>query len=238
VAAGDILWGTGRAYALISGDDYILFMPGEVQASCTSSKLGPGGGLVNTADPGECVRLVICVDSTKVIVAIADPVFYYEPDTCWTKRISYRCPDNSFGFFYEEADAKLILSNASYRYYNRIRLPITLQNPTPQTARTGFRKSDGSFLTLASTKDKQWDVDTDYFDDHTHTCLDAAIDHDLVYITDDQVVGCDYSDYEFHHPEGDNYTIDWQDQPGNHLGVAKASFKLKTTPYYSENNNC
>ena len=228
ITATDIIATLTDNYAVISGSDYVYYVH---DAACSSAKLEDA---TYPPEDGACVFLVIAIASSKAVVATCDQIFFYNPDTCWTKIVRYRCNDNSFGFFYEEADADL----SPAKFYNSVRLNITLQNPVPLTERTGFRKSDGAFLTLASTKEKQYDIDTDYFDDHTHTCLDAAIDHDVLYLSSDQVAGCDYSDYEFHHPEGDVYTIDWQDKPGQHLGVAKAAFKLKSTPYYSENNNC
>ncbi len=239
VSNSDIIVELYKFRALISGTDYVALCHSGASNDCVDNCLGEGCGLaVATADPGQCIHLVMLVTTTKEIVAIADPIFYYEPDLCWTKVVKYRCADNAYGFFYEEADTA---TNAAYSgddYYNVIRLPITLQNPIPATQKTGFRKSDGEFLTLSAVKEKVWSVETDYLDDHLHTCLDAAIDHDELYVYDDQIAGCDYSDYEFFHPEDDQYNIDWQDKPGQHLGVAKASFKLKSNPYYSTNNNC
>lgn len=228
LSASDIITEQGPARCVITGSDWLLFYNDPV---CEGGELN---GYLYPPDPQECVFLALTVSATKEIVCISQQRFYYEPDTCWTHIIRYRCSENSYGFFYEEADAEL----ADFAYYNQIRLPLTLMAPTPVTKKTGFRKSDGSYVTLSASKSKQWTIDAGYMDDHLHQCLDAAIDSDEVFIASDVISGCDYSDYQMYHPEDDNYTIDWQDRPGQHLGVAKASFKMLTTPYYSDNNNC
>ncbi len=230
VDAGDVVGFRTLQYAVISGTNYAAW---SVDSICNPSDVGTPPTMSSPAE-GECVSLVLAIESTREIVCQSLQKFVYKSDTCWTNLVRYRCADNSYGFFYEEADAVV----ANHLYFNSIRLPITLHSPTPATEKMGFRKSDGSYVTLAATKEKIWSVDTDWFDDHLHQCLDAAIDHDKLYIKDTVASDCDYDDYEFFHPEGDAYDIDWQEQPGQHLGIAKASFKLKTNPYYSQTSNC
>lgn len=208
-----------------------------------SSDLGGGEFLLYThddtceADPlsgskyppteGECLRLAILTLGYKEMVAIADQEFYYKSDTCFTNLVIYKCNDDSFGFLYETAGAN---------FYNSIRLPIALINPRPATEKSGFRKSDGRFLTLSANKAKQWDCEIDVLTDHQHQCLDAAIDHDVFYISENLVDDCEYTEY-YREPD-DKYDIDWNDGEGTYDGIAKAKVVLHTNPYYSTNNNC
>jgi hypothetical protein len=228
VDATDVVGFRTLQYAVISGSNYAVWT---IDPVCNPG-IYPAPTLYSLAD-GECVSLVLLVASTRTIVCKSLQSFVFKDDLCWTKVLRYHCADNSYGFYYEEANETV----ANNLYFNSIRLPITLHSPAPATEKTGFRKSDGNYVTLGATKEKVWSVDTDWMTDHMHQCLDAAIDHDIIYIVD-EVVSCEYGDYEFFHPEGDTYEIDWQEKPGQHLGIAKASFKLKTNPYFSQTSNC
>lgn len=186
-----------------------------------------------TADDGECLRLVMLDGSTGAIVCSAIQRFKFTSDTCFTNIIRYGCADNAFGFYYEEASTLL-----GSQFFNQIRVPITLQAPRPVTEKSGFRISSGRFKTLSASKAKQWDVETDYMSDYQHQCLDCAIDHDILYVSENVIEECDYSELEYYHKEDDKYEIAWNEKPGQHLGVAKAEFKLMKNPYYASNNNC
>lgn len=207
--------------ALISGSDYLAWAYDD---TCTETPLSE---VTYPPTDGECLKIALLIDATKEMVATSAQEFYYKPDPCFTNLVIYKCNENSFGFLYETADET---------FYNQIRLPIALINPKPLTEKSGFRKSDGRFLTLSATKSKEWEVEVDMLTDHVHQCLDCAIDHDILYISENTVVDCEYQEY-YRDPD-DKYDIDWTDGEGVYLGVAKAKFKLRTNPYYSTNNNC
>lgn len=209
-------------YTPLDTGDYLIIV---VDEACSTTAI--------TASDGECLRLAMLDGSLWTIICTSPQRFRFTADTCFTNLVRYACPDNAFGFYYEEATALL-----EAQFYNQIRMPITLHSPVPVTKKSGFRKSNGRYITLSATKAKQWEVETDYLSDYQHQCLDAAIDHDELYITEDAIAACDYSDHEYYREEDDKYEIEWQDQPGHHLGVAKANFKLMTNPYYATNNNC
>lgn len=184
------------------------------------------------ATDGQCLHIVAWDQADNKVVCCSDQIFKYNSQTCFTEVVKYKCADDSYNFPYEAA----LIADANF--FNRIRLNIDLTSPSPVTKKKGFKLSDGSFRTLSANKEKEWDVETDWLDDHTHQCLDAAIDHDTVYFIQDPPDACTFTDYQIFHPEDDKYDIDWQDGPGQHLGVAKAKFKIKTNPYYSQNSNC
>ncbi len=182
---------------------------------------------------GECLYLVMYKLSTGEVVCTLPQKFNYKTDLCFTEVVKYRCADDAYGFPYSDLDTMFGAS-----YYNVIRLNLDITSPKPLTKKKGFRKSDGAYLTLAATKEKQWDVMTDWYTDHIHQCLDVAIDHDTVYIFQDAPAACSFTASEMYHPEDDKYDIDWQEKPGQHLGIAQAKFKMNTDPYYSQNSNC
>lgn len=224
VDVGDRVFQLSHQYTPLDdiNQDYLVVIADE---ACTTTGI--------TATEGECLRLVMMDGSTGGIICTALQRFRFTSDTCFTNLVRYACADNTFGFYYEEASTLL-----GAQFYNQIRLPITLHSPLPITEKSGFRDSSGRFRTLSATKAKQWEVETDYLSNYQHQCLDCAIDHDELYITEDAIAGCDYSDAEYYRKEDDKYDIEWQDQPGHHLGVAKGKFKLMTNPYYAANNNC
>lgn len=228
VAETDIINGLNLDYAVIEGSDYVVF---SVDETCSPSPLNEG--TEHEPEEDECVTLVLVINESKLIICKCLQKFYFTSDLCWTQVIRYNCTDNSYGFFYEEANTEL-----DSQFFNQIRLPITLHSPKPITQKTGFVLSDGEYLTLAAKKEKLWSVQTDHFTDHLHQCLDAAIDHDRLFIFEDLISECAYDDNEFFHPEDDKYEVEWQEKPGQHLGVAQGTFKLKPSPYYSQNSNC
>lgn len=222
VSAGNIVaelstFGSG----LISGSDYLIWT---YDNTCTGTPLSSSA---YPPEDGECLRLAIMTMGNKVVLAMASQPFYYKEDTCFTNLVIYKCNENSFGFLYEIAGAD---------FFNQMRIPLTLINPKPLTEKSGFRKSDGRFITLSATKAKEWEVEIDMLSDPLHQALDCAIDHDILYISETVVADCEYQEY--YHDAGDKYDIDWKDGEGSYDGVAKARCKLKTNPYYSNNNNC
>lgn len=225
--ATDVVHQLDYQYALVDTGDYAVVVLDE---SCTAGDLAD---TVYGAENYECIRLVLAIRSTRVIVCVSTQQFQYIPDTCWTQVIRYGCRDNSYGFLFKEVNTAI-----SAVFYNQIRMPITLMAPRPVTEKDGFEESTGRFKTLQAKKSKEWDVDVDYLNEHQHMCLDAAIDHDELFIFENVIADCAYTSYQYHHDDRDKYDIDWQDKPGQHLGVAKAKFKLMTNPYYSTNNNC
>lgn len=214
---------------LISGTDFLLYLS---SADCVNCPMAFGSCGETEISPNDCITLAI-IDGANLVISAAIPKFYYVDDLCFTETVRYGCADNSYGFLYEEASAAI-----GAQYYNQIRINIDKTSPSPITKKTGFELSDGSFRTLAASKQKEWQIETDYYTDHIHQCLDAAIDHDFLYIYQEFLADCDYTDFEYFHDQEDKYDIDWQEKPGQHLGVAKAKFKLKTNPYYSQNSNC
>lgn len=227
ITATDIVFTYSFQYASLGGGDYAVVLLDE---SCTAGDLA---ATTYGATENECLTLVVSRTGAGTVLCKSLQRFRYVSDTCFTNVIRYGCADNAFGFYYEEVNTTIGTS-----YYNQIRIPITLHSPRPVTEKSGFRKSDGRFMTLSATKSKEWEVETDYLSDYLHQCIDAAIDHDTVYIFEAIVSGCDYTGSEYYRDEADKYDIQWDEQPGRHLGVAKAKTKLRTNPYYSNNNNC
>lgn len=189
------------------------------------------GDLGFTLKDGDCISLAILKDTN--IQYICSQEFYYTSDLCFTEVIRYKCNDNAYGFLYADLDTFLGAS-----HYNQARLPITLHSPQPITQKTGFKLSDGSFKTLAATKEEIIEVLVDYMDRDLHRALDCAIDHDFLYIFREPAEECVYTNSQFFHPEDDKYEVAWDDKPGNYRGIAQAKFKLKPTPFYSQNSNC
>ena len=228
-ALTDIIHTLEFQYAQVETGDYAVAILNE---SCTS------GDLKDTtygAAIGECIQLVIARSGTGEILCSAHSKFHYVPatDLCYSQVIRYACADNAYGFFYEEVNT--IIAGT---FYNQIRLPLDIHSPKPITKKKGFTTSAGRFITLSARKQKEWEVMTGPLTDALHQALDCALDHDKLYFFEKIATGCDYTDSEFYHPEDDDYEIDWDEKPGQHLGVASAVFKIYTNPYYSSNNNC
>lgn len=202
-------------------------------------------GSAYAPDAGDCLYLVLIATSTGRVICKASVVFTYITNSCFTNVVRYRCADNAYDFYYEEANTYLATIGTNV-FYNTVRLYLTIDKPLPMRNKKGFRLSDGAFLTLAADFRKEYSANTDYMNDFLHTRLLIALEHDYLYIFEMPIatggeVTCanvDYSDYEYHHPEDDDYEIDWQDKPGTNLGVAPATFKLLKTPFYAQNTNC
>lgn len=228
-ALTDVIHQFSFQYAQIDTGDYILAI---IDESCGSGDLGE---TTYPAEIGECIKLVIARRGDREILCICHSKFHYIPESklCFTQVIRYGCTDNAFGFYYEEINTQI-----AGTFYNQIRLPIDLHSPKPISTKKGFVTSTGRFITLSARKYKEWEVMTGPLTDALHQALDAAIDHDKLFLSQTIISGCDYSLKEFHHQEDDDYEIEWEEGPGQHIGVAPAKFKLVQTPYYSTNNNC
>lgn len=238
LAASDIITTLPFDKSLISTGKYLMFTSNcYLPTSISGSAFAP--------EVGDCIFLALIVSSANRVICKASVVFEYITDTCFTHIVRYRCDDDAYDFEYEAANTYLA-GTTGKKFFNTIRMKITIDKPMPQRNKKGFRLSDGSMLTLAADFKKEYSVNTDYFTDFLHTRLLIALEHDYLYLFEEPVatggsVTCanaDYSDYEYHHPEDDDYDIDWQDKPGTNLGVAPAKFKLFKTPFYAQNTNC
>lgn len=198
---------------------------------------------------GDCIFLTMYNSDTDKVICQASLIFEYQTETCFTQVVRYRCEENAFEFNYEEINTYIesLEANTSGKFFNSIRLPITINSPVPIRTKNGFRDSAGAYRTLAANFEKEWKCSTDFMNDFLHTRLLIALEHDFLFLFEEPVstggsVTCenaDYSDYAFYHDEADDYNIPWEfETPGINFGLSPASFKLKQDPFYAQNACC
>lgn len=149
--------------------------------------------------------------------------FVKQTDICYTTLVKYRSSEDSMGFTYTgNTDLDL--------FFNKIRLPMYLKQPQYQSSRNVYRKSNGDLVKLSSTMSELWQVDTDYLTKDLHKKLAIALEHDSLYLSNDNSGAEGFYLFE------DVYDVKWQDFLD--MDTAKASFKIKTTPFNISNSNC
>ena len=140
--------------------------------------------------------------------------YYFEVnnDTCYTEILKYNNEESSAGFDYSNG------------YFNQIRLPINLAYPQNKTKSESYRTSAGQIIKLAYTKTKEYELETDYADEHFHDCTSVMLDSDIIQIGQTNYIG--NSDYE----------TEWIKEKGN-TNLAKGKGTLLLTPYNNQNPN-
>ena len=188
-----------------------------------------GTDFENVIEPGQCFKIRVYATSFFGEVVLFDTnCFIRIEDSCYTSLLSYRCDENSFGFYYYiDEDGE----NALEGIYNRVRLPFHLTAPQFPTTRKVFVKSDGKRKKLSSRIATEYEANTDYMPKDWHEKLVIALEHDEVLITN---IDSGFTEQGFSQ-EGP-YDIDWQ--KFINYPTAPAKFKLLKTPYYNVNTNC
>lgn len=183
----------------------------------------------NVIDIGECFKIRLYGTSIYGEYALFDTnCFIRIEEECYSSVISYRCNENSFGFYYYISDGEG--GNELEGIFNKVRLPFYLTAPQFPVTRKVFVKSNGERKKLSSRIATEYEVNTDYMPKEWHEKLVVAFEHDEVLIQNiDSGVDGGFSQ------EG-NYDIDWQ--RFLNYPTAPAKCKLFKTPYYNVNSNC
>lgn len=185
---------------------------------------------VDGFDCGECFFIQVIKFEHKGDVINQDIVgcigcFQKICDPCYTSVVQYINNENAFGFLYTNGNP-----NTLNGLYNRVRLPLYLNQPQFPVKRNVFTLSNGMQKKLSSRIEKEWNVETDYMPKEWHEKLVIALEHD--HIGMQNVNSNTFSEFM----NESNYEINWQaflDYP-----TAPAKFKLKQIPYNNVNSNC
>lgn len=156
------------------------------------------------------INEICALDSNEIDLGC----FYFEinNDTCFTEIVKYSNKESSASFDYSEG------------YFNQIRLPINLAYPQNKTKAESYRTSAGQIIKLAYTKTKEYELETDYANEHFHDCASVMLDSDIIQIGTSNYIG--NSDYE----------TEWIKEKGN-TNLAKGKSTLLLTPYDNQNPN-
>lgn len=133
-------------------------------------------------------------------------------DTCYTAIVKYSNQENSAGFDYSNG------------FFNQLRLPIKYGFPQNQTKTENYRTSNGQIIRLSSKKTKEYELETDYANEHFHDCISTMLDSDNLQINELFFVG------------NGNYEVEWNTEIG-HTNLAKGKGKITLTPYNNQNPN-
>lgn len=186
---------------------------------------------------GTCFRFIMvqsdlntlegCVENTYVLGCSNCFVRIDSEQSCYTSRISYRNNENSFGFNYEDK-----LTTYSPDFENIIRLPFYLYGVQYPSEKTGYQKSDGSYVKLSERINEQWQLKTDYMVKEWHLRLKIALSHDEVNIQNDNSI----ASIEAYNDE--DYNIEWSEDEDMIDAIATTVIKLSGATEIRLNSNC
>lgn len=161
-----------------------------------------------------CFTYVI-LDSAKELIACSN-LFHKETDCCYITKIEYSNNEDSFGFTYPEGVT------------NMVSLPFYLHSPSYPTTEKIYKQTNGQYKRLSADIEKEYECETDYFNDPIHDKLITALKHDNIIVTSNRLGITDQMTQQ-----GD-YNLNWNSKIEF---TAMAEFKLKKY-FNGKNSNC
>lgn len=155
------------------------------------------------------------LDSAKNVVACSNQ-FQVANDCCYVSKIEYWNNEDAFGFVYVN-DIK-----------NTIQLPFFLHSPKHLVKEKVYRQTDGTYKRLSADIEKEYECETDFFQEYLHDKLIVAFKHDNVIVTSNRLGITENVSQQGEYAMNWNSKIDF---------TAKAEFKLRTY-FNGKNNNC
>lgn len=161
-----------------------------------------------------CFTYVI-LDSSKDLIACSN-LFHKETDCCYITKIEYSNNEDSFGFTYPTGIT------------NMVSLPFFLHSPSYPTTEKIYKQTNGVYKRLSADIEKEYECETDYFNEAIHDKLITALKHDIIIVTSNRLGTEDQMTQQ-----GD-YNLNWN---SNIEFTAMAEFKLKKY-FNGKNSNC
>ena len=161
-----------------------------------------------------CFTYVI-LDSNKELIACSN-LFHKETDCCYITKIEYSNNEDSFGFTYPEGVT------------NMVSLPFYLHSPSYPTTEKIYKQTNGQYKRLSADIEKEYECETDYFNDAIHDKLITALKHDIIIVASNRLGITDQMTQQ-----GD-YNLNWNSKIEF---TAMAEFKLKKY-FNGKNSNC
>ena len=162
----------------------------------------------------DCFTYAI-LDSEKNLIACSN-LFHKEDDCCYITKIEYSNNEDSFGFTYPEGVT------------NMVSLPFFLHSPSYPTTEKIYKQTNGNYKRLSADIEKEYECETDYFNEAIHDKLITALKHDIIIVTSNRLGTEDQMTQQ-----GD-YNLNWN---SNIEFTAMAEFKLKKY-FNGKNSNC
>ena len=134
---------------------------------------------------------------------------------CDYSLIEYKCDSDEFDFSF------------SLNKSAKVRLPIRMHSPQLPQDEKIYTTLSGDRRVLFASINKEWEVETEYFDEKTHENIIIAMSCDTVLIDGEKVT------------KSDKYEIDWENYTFNECDekIAKATFKVQKNKTI-RNSNC
>lgn len=184
------------------------------------NKLYDDTDVFDLPDEGECFRIAIALDSTidgEKPYWLSNCILRSPANDEFSSVLEYSCEENSFGFFYCNADIS-----------NIVRIYMYLYQPQYEDDEDIYFRSDGSADILKSVTRAIYLGKTDYADKDMHKRIKVALSHDFIYIKSDEYTGGIR--------KNGAYDIDWSKDTT--IKEAIANFKVYETPFLVRNDNC
>jgi len=162
----------------------------------------------------DCFTYVI-LDSAKELIACSN-LFHKETDCCYITKIEYSNNEDSFGFTYPEGVT------------NMVSLPFFLHSPSYPTTEKIYKQTNGIYKRLSADIEKEYECETDYFNEQIHDKLITALKHDIIIVTSNRLGITDQMTQQ-----GD-YNLNWNSKIEF---TAMAEFNLKKY-FNGKNSNC
>lgn len=162
----------------------------------------------------DCFTYAI-LDSAKELIACSN-LFHKETDCCYITKIEYSNNEDSFGFTYPTGVT------------NMVSLPFFLHSPSYPTTEKIYKQTNGVYKRLSADIEKEYECETDYFNEAIHDKLITALKHDIIIVTSNRLGTEDQMTQQ-----GD-YNLNWN---SNIEFTAMAEFKLKKY-FNGKNSNC
>jgi len=161
-----------------------------------------------------CFTYVI-LDNNKGLIACSN-LFHKETDCCYITKIEYSNNEDSFGFTYPTGVT------------NMVSLPFFLHSPSYPTTEKIYKQTNGQYKRLSADIEKEYECETDYFNEAIHDKLITALKHDNIIVTSNRLGIIDQMTQQ-----GD-YNLNWNSKIEF---TAMAEFKLKKY-FNGKNSNC
>lgn len=139
----------------------------------------------------------VCADGDICALGVAQRTYCSQKfkaieNTCFTEIIRYTNDESAFGFAYDTGARQ------------QIRLAIELRFPQAKNTREIYKKTNGEIVVLSVGSDKEFELNTDYADEHFHEALNIALLHDTFEVVEGRRAGqyIGGGDYEIVYFEG------------------------------------
>lgn len=185
--------------------------------------------LMQNLTDGDCFQIGLIVGDVDITYFLSNQCFKKITDKCLTTKVKYINNEDAFGFYYRSFGTVPFISLTT----NTIRLPIYLKEPTVNSNKNIYVKSDGTRKLLSARLSKSYKGFIDSVTEEVHQKLVVALNHDAVYLYPEDYPGVDGIQVTFE----DEYNNEFPTIMQN-VNVWPADFTIFETPFNNFNSNC